>query len=432
MDSNFVQNEHVLTNGARDSHPSAPERYRLAVFFQRPHIYFCQFLRALASRPELDVTAYFYSSYGLGSSPDPELGCILYEGRSPLEGYRYHFLKNYSPRPELGRFWGLFHPGVIRELSHNYDAVIVHGWWGISSWLAYLTAFVRSVPVLVHSDRNSVLVKNSRGRQAALRWLFRRTTAFLVIGKRNAAFYRQHGVAEQRMFLTPLAVDNHFYRAEAARLAPKRIELRQQLGISENDCGILYVGRLSPEKSVSDLMAAFNVLKAPGAHLVLVGDGPERGRLMEIAAAQHLEHVHFVGPKSYEDLPAYYALADVFVLPSRVDCWGVVVNEAMNFALPVIASRQVGAADDLVKEGVNGFRFEAGDTAALAELLRFLVGDSGLRRRMGKASLQIIGEWDYDRATEGVLAALRSSRLMRGNTARRDSSGNRNAAPANY
>jgi glycosyltransferase involved in cell wall biosynthesis len=371
-------------------------------------------MQDLAARPEIDLTVYFYSSYGLGSTPDPHFGRTLYTAESSLAGYHSLFLRNYSPRPGVGPFFAWIHPGVVRELFRNYDAVIMHGWWGASNLLAYLTAFARGLPVLVHSDRNAMVAHASRYRTSALDWLFRKVSAFLVVGKRNAVFYRQHGVPDAKMFLSPLAVDNDFYTREAARLAPERPALRRQLGIAPGEFAILYVGRFVPEKGVPDLLTAFQELAATRAHLVLAGDGPEGGRLREFVAAHHLERVHFVGSKSYEELPAYYALADVLVVPSHTEPWAVVVNEAMNFALPVIASQQVGAADDLVSEGVNGFRFEAGDTATLAARLRRLMEDPPLRRQMGEASLPIIREWNFGRATEGVLAALRSLRPNRG------------------
>jgi glycosyltransferase involved in cell wall biosynthesis len=303
---------------------------------------------------------------------------------------------------------------VIRELFRDYDAVIMHGWWGASNLLAYLTAFVRGLPVLVHSDRNALMAQTSWFRTSAVRWLFRRISAFLVVGKRNADFYRNYGVPDSKMFLTPLAVDNEFYTREAARLASERPALRKQLGIAPEDCAILYVGRFVPEKGVPDLLTAFKELATSRAHLVLAGAGPEGDRLKEIVAANHLEHVHFVGSKSYEELPECYALADVLVVPSQTEPWAVVVNEAMNFALPVVATRQVGAADDLVEEGVSGFRFQAGDTATLAALLRRLVENPALRHAMGEAALPAIRDWDFERGTEGVLAALRSLLPNRG------------------
>jgi len=389
-------------------HSPGPEHYRLAVIFQRPHVYFCQFLQVLAARPELDVTAYFYSTCGIGSTPDPDLGRSLRSPESSLSGYHARILKNRSPRPDLARFWGLFHPGLIREISPRYDALMVHGWWGLSSWLAYFTALARSVPVLVHSDRSYGQGRTRPERRPALRWLFRHASGFLVIGKRNGEFYRHLGVDAARMFPTPLAVDNQFYQTAAARLTPQRDALRQKLGIAHSDFVILNAGRLAPEKGLMDLLLAFKTLAANHAHLLLVGDGREGRRLRDFVAAHRLERVHFLGTKTYEELPEYYAMADVFVLPSYIEPWAVVVNEAMNFALPVIASQQVGAADDLVKDGVNGFRFDAGDTGALATILRRMVDTPEICRKMGGCALPIIREWNLERAAEGVLAALRS------------------------
>jgi len=415
MKSDLIQDESVLgRNETPRSVSSTPARYRLAAIFHRPHIYFCQFFKKLAAHPDIDLTVYFYSSYGMGSTPDPELGRSLHFAESSLAGYRSLFLRNFSPRPGVGPYFAWFHPGVIPELFREYDALIMHGWWGASSMLAYLTAFARGLPVLVHSDRNSMVEHSSGWRKWVLNWLFRPVSAFLVIGERNAAFYRQHGIPDSKMFLTPLAVDNDYLTREAARLAPQRPLLRQQLGIRPQECTILFVGRFVTEKGLPDLLAAFKELAATRAHLVLVGDGPLGVQLKDFVASNHLQRVHFVGSKSYEEIAAFYALADVFVLPSKSEPWAVVLNEAMNFALPILASRQVGAADDLVKEGVNGFRFEPGDTTSLAGLLRRMAENPSLCRKMGEASIPIVHEWNFDRATDGVLAALRSLRPRRG------------------
>jgi glycosyltransferase involved in cell wall biosynthesis len=96
----------------------------------------------------------------------------------------------------------------------------------------------------------------------------------------------------------------------------------------------------------------------------------------------------------------------VFVLPSAHEPWGLVVNEAMNAAKPVVVSDQVGCAPDLVRDGVNGFVFPAGDIGALAERLRRLTEDPELARRMGEESLRIIDKWNFDADVQGLLEAL--------------------------
>jgi glycosyltransferase involved in cell wall biosynthesis len=140
--------------------------------------------------------------------------------------------------------------------------------------------------------------------------------------------------------------------------------------------------------------------------LLFVGDGEERRRLEERVRRLGWRSVLFLGFKNQSELPRYYDLCDVFVLPSEKEPWGLVVNEAMNAAKPVVVSDRVGCAPDLVRDGVNGFVFPAGDIGALAERLRRLTEDPELARRMGEESLRIIDKWNFDADVQGLLEAL--------------------------
>jgi glycosyltransferase involved in cell wall biosynthesis len=171
---------------------------------------------------------------------------------------------------------------------------------------------------------------------------------------------------------------------------------------------ILNVGRLVPEKGLLDLLFSFGRLSGTSTHLVLVGDGPQRADLEEYARTNRLNNVHFAGFRNYSELPAFYALSDVFVLPSYREPWGAVVNEAMNFALPIVASRDGGAVADLVADGQNGLLFDPGDREKLAQHLQYLVSTPEARERMGIESIRRVKGCNFERGGEGVLSALRA------------------------
>jgi glycosyltransferase involved in cell wall biosynthesis len=107
-------------------------------------------------------------------------------------------------------------------------------------------------------------------------------------------------------------------------------------------------------------------------------------------------------------MPLFYALADIFVLPSSLDPRGTVTNEAMACELPVVISNMVGiyGEGDIVRDGDNGFVYQVGDNDRLATLLDRLVEDGELRRRMGARSWEIIRRWNFERDVEGLLQAL--------------------------
>jgi len=394
----------TLTTSAKLCRP----RYKMAAIFPRPHPYFCKFLQRLSTRPEIDLTVYFYSDVGVGAARDPSYGHALQFDTDLLAGYRCHFLRNYALRPRLYTFWGLFHPALLRELSRDYHVILVHGWCGLSSWTAFAMALARRIPILLHSDQNVIQVRGRMRlffRNILYRTLFRHVAAFLVVGRRNAAFYRNLGVSEQDMFLTPFAVDNAFFKAERCRLEPERVALRSKLGIPPKATVILYVGRLVPEKGLLDLLSALRQLSDASAHLVLVGDGPQRPALEDYVRSHHLHGVHLAGFRNYSQLPSFYALSDVFVLPSYREPWGAAVNEAMNFALPVVASDDGGAVADLVENGRNGLLFQPGDEGQLARHLQYLVSHPEVREQMGAESARRIALWDFERDIDGVLAA---------------------------
>ena len=118
------------------------------------------------------------------------------------------------------------------------------------------------------------------------------------------------------------------------------------------------------------------------------------------------------------------------MLPSGFEPWGLVVNEAMCFGLPVIVSDQVGAGGHLVREGTNGYVFHAGDLSTLAKCLKQVLSNNGLKKRMGEASRKIIEVWAYQKCIEGVLTSLTKVILQKGARAqnRNDENASRRAA----
>jgi len=139
-----------------------------------------------------------------------------------------------------------------------------------------------------------------------------------------------------------------------------------------------------------------------------VGDGYLRKQLEAYVEERKLKNVFFGGLKNQTELPYYYAIADIFVLPSGLgETWGLVVNEAMNFELPVIVSDLVGCWQDLVKNGRNGFVFETGDIAQLAGFLEMLIESPETRKALGRESLKIIESYSYEKTIGGILEGSR-------------------------
>lgn len=190
---------------------------------------------------------------------------------------------------------------------------------------------------------------------------------------------------------------NRFYKSDGR-------EQRERYGLRADDLLLVYTGRLAPEKNLPFLLKAFcGLLEAvPNAHLLLVGDGPERETLEEQALDSGSgERLHFVGRVPYDELPSYLALCDVFVTASVSEVHPLSVIEAMAAGLPVMGIQSVGVGDT-VKDGVSGY-LSSEDLAAFTAKLTRLCLDESARRRMGQQAREESQRYDIQRTTDEML-----------------------------
>jgi glycosyltransferase involved in cell wall biosynthesis len=194
----------------------------------------------------------------------------------------------------------------------------------------------------------------------------------LAVGQRNAAFYRKYRA--RAVTFAPHSVDNASFAADPAQ---PRADLLRRLGLPAGRPVVMFCGKLQPHKRPLDLIAAAGRLTEP-VTLLFVGDGPLAG---QVAAALAPGAGAVTGFVNQAELPAYYHAADILVLPSAAEPWGMVVNEAMAAGVLPVVSDRVGAGQDLVA-GL-GEIYRCGDTAALAAALDRAVArldDAGLAK----------------------------------------------------
>ncbi len=388
--------------------------FRLAALFSHPIQYFAPLFRHLASRPEIDLTVYYCSRQGAEEYTDPEFGKSLRWDIPLLEGYRYQFVPNILEGKD--GFWNPLNPGIVRELYRKrYDAVWVHGYTYATNWLTFLAARVTGAPVLLRGESNLLrprpwwvrLIK-----QVVLRTLLSQVSACLYIGTRNREYYQHYGVPDERLFFTPYCVDNGFFQAQADHFRAQRNRLREEFGILDDRPIMLFCGKLIPKKQPMRLLEAFAwVRRRFPCALLYVGDGFLRLRIEQQVDLERIPDVRIVGFLNQSEVSKAYAAADILVLPSASEgcedeTWGLVVNEGMNFRLPVVVTDQVGCAPDLVREGENGYVVPYGDVYALAGALERLVVDSERRQTYGQRSLEIIQRWGLEACGDGIVQAV--------------------------
>ena len=222
------------------------------------------------------------------------------------------------------------------------------------------------------------------------------------------------GIPEQRVTLTPYVVENEWWIAQSASV--NRSAVRQAWEASADDMVVLFCAKLQPWKRPRDLLRAFAEAELSQAVLVFAGDGPLRAELESAASWLGIaKRVRFLGFVNQTQLPSIYTAADLLVLPSEYDAFGVVVNEAMLCGCPVVASDRVGAGRDLIQNGRTGFVYPCGDQRQLATLLRRLAANDPAPSELGRLARIRMQSWSPRENIEATVKAIESavSRIRR-------------------
>ncbi len=390
-----------------------PSRLRIAVLTSHPIQYQAPLYRELASR-DIELKVFFCWDFGVRQTFDPGFGRAVEWDVPLVEGYEHEFLPNVSPRPGTQPLTGLVNPTAPgRIYDWRPDVVVVHGYTHLTTLAVIQAAYWHRVPVLMRGESN-LLVARPPWVRAVKRYgvapLLRSLAGALAIGTLNREFYRYCGVPEERIFLAPYTVDNAFFRRDAERSRQKAAALRQRFGIGDGEQVVLFAAKLIPVKGCADLIRAYAARRRENTTLVIAGEGPLRQQLERLAASYPDRSIRFVGFMNQSEMPALYALGDVFIIPSNREPWGLAVNEAMNLARPIIASDQVGCAPDLVSSE-NGWVFPAGDVRALDRALTEALSDRDTLVRKGNASLDRIEHWDIRHTADGYIEGTRAVAL---------------------
>lgn len=296
------------------------------------------------------------------------------------------------------------------------EVVAIPGWGDRCSRAALNWCAQHGVPAVVMIE-SIADYKEPRvwWKESVKRQLVALSSAALVGGRTQADYGAALGLPREHMFDGYDVVDNAHFASLAEAARHRMAAGRTELGLPEHY--FLATARFVEDKNLSRLLQAYACYRERAAatapatapwHLVLLGDGPLKERLgSEISSLGLRDSVLLPGFKQYDELPAYYALAGAFILPSVCEMWGLVVNEALACGLPVLVSDRCGCAPDLVQEGRNGFTFDPYDVAALTLLMQRLAGlTPGTRSDMGVSGRRLIASWGPERFGRGMQAAV--------------------------
>lgn len=389
---------------------------KIAIINSHPIQYFAPLYKELNKKNELDITALYLSDLNLKPSVDPGFKQKIKWDVDMLDGYNYKFIGKYQTNRPNG-FWSLIVPQIWREIRQSeYDVIWLHGY----NFAAYLVAFIaaksKGIKVFFRGESHLMLTRgflNKAFHQIFCKIFFKYIDAFLAIGTANKKYYKSFGISEKDIFLVPYTIDNERFRVDKNVIQNEINDLKTEIGLSEHPT-IIFASKFMERKRPHDLLEAISILQKEKYEFntLFVGSGDLQKILYEQVDKHNLQNIFFRGFVNQSSLPLYYAACDIFVLPSINEPWGLVINEVMSCGLPVVVANGIGAADDLVQDGVNGFTFEPLNPTDLADKLRLILENNSLRIEMSKQSTIIMNSWSYLECVEGVQNACKNLGLI--------------------
>ncbi len=357
---------------------------KIAFFTVMPSPYQRDLFEALAKENEVELTIY-YQQPGAQDSPWKRAELNSYERLLPGRGFeflnvRFQFNRK-LPAADEADLWvingSLTSPSAQWMMRRNP---------GNSRWI-FWGEQIRPTSNLLKQHL-----------QQFLSCPLAQASAIAAVGSRAARDYALR-FPGQRIWNIPYHCDLRPYRA----IGQKRR--------TNTEVTFFFCGQMIRRKGIDILLEAFTRLCQGNtlARLLLAGRPGELPALLQTLPVPVRSRIEYAGFKEPHELPEYFARADVFVLPSRYDGWGVVINQALGAGLPVICSEAAGASQDLVDPGQNGLRIPAGDAALLFDAMRKLADDPLLCREMGNYSLEKSREWTAEAGAKKWLKLIRET-----------------------
>lgn len=333
----------------------------------------------------------------------------------------YRFTIVYSSKNEDNRSWEIdqnkmnncvFLESKTLKFKKRYDTKYVHIPWGVGKVLDRLKPDVvvgseynptilqavvyckrKKIPYVSWTDGTLFSERNFGKVQLwSRKFVVSKADAFIGSSTKSKEAQIYYGADEKKCHISFLTVD-----------VDKYIQKPQGQGKGK----ILCVGSLIERKGVDLLLKALAEVKSE-FELYLAGGGDEKENLIRLAKELKIENqVHFLGQLSREELLKHYGDSDLFVLPTREDCFALVILEAMCSKLPIVCSRYADGAYDLIEEGKNGFVEDPYDTKAFAEKIELLLKDKALRETMRERSEEVLDRFRFANISKGYMAAIR-------------------------
>ncbi|XOA42573.1 MAG: glycosyltransferase family 4 protein [Candidatus Nealsonbacteria bacterium] len=278
--------------------------------------------------------------------------------------------------------WHLFFRKKTREISIHINRgvfkvlwkykpgiIITSGYDSLAYWQAFLYCKLFKKKYILWNGTTLLSTDKTKGIRGLLKKIIiKGTNKYIAYGTKAKEYLEYFGAEPKKIYISTNTIDVGYFYDKGLQYRNSREFLEERKKYPK--ILFLYVGQLIKRKGIDQILKALKLLNDSQIGFIIVGSGPEERNLKEFCAKNKLKNIFFKGFQQQNNLPQYYALADVFILPSFQEVWGLVINEALASGLYVLSSKYTGVSYDLINEE-NGKVFDPNNISEIVEQIKF-------------------------------------------------------------
>lgn len=315
--------------------------------------------------------------------------------------------------------WQLFIWGKKREIpihinrnvlktlwEYNPEVVITSGYDSLAYWQAFLYCKIFKKKFILWNGTTLLSAGSIKGIQGLLkRIIIKGADRYIAYGTKAKEYLEYLGAKPEKILISTNTVDMEYFRNKVFEYKNNESFVRERARYPRYL--LLYVGQLIKRKGVIQVLKVLDYWQDPEIGLLIVGSGPQEEELKEFFKEKNLSNVFFEEFRQQDMLFKYYALSDIFILPSLEEVWGLVVNEALSSGLYVLSSKYAGASYDLIREEWNGETFDPNNIKEFATLIKQTKEQiEDTRKRRKAISQHACREFSIERSVKAFLETI--------------------------
>jgi len=345
-----------------------------------------------------DTDVVFLDRAGFDSLVDEEFNCNVKWDIPLFDGYNFKFIRNYG----FGNgFFSRINPSLFKIIIKSRGYILFQSYDNLSTLIGIIFSFALRKKVLLRAEATNRTVFKINGKfKSLLKYIFIKFISlfihkFLYTCKGNYDYFKHYSIDTNKLIEFRTAVDNDRFRSFYETNKHLNEDFRYEFKIEPDDFVIIFPSRLTSNKRPILFLQAVKLLERTNIHVVFVGDGPLRGEVEKYCSKYRIKYT-ITGFVNQSIISEYYLISDLLVLISGFDNSPKVLNEAMNFGIPLIVTERAGTAYDLVRN-CNGslIKLDTPDEIS-TEIYKYYNFTESQIDNIRKCSYEIIDEWSFD------------------------------------